>query len=160
MNAAPRRGVTRGYVGALVLACTVLAASLVVAVWGMIALFSGREPITSAGVPRWAAPAVLAVVLGALAWGLWSQALVLLRGRRAPSWTHTIVLAVGSYLLWCLGGIAAGASIEETWLSPFAASLAPICALASFACWAVLMRRVYTDRGVPRWPWEREGDEE
>lgn len=145
---------------ALVLACVVLAASLVVAAWGLIALGTGREPIASGGVPRWAAPGVLLVALVALGWGLWSQSLVLLRGRRAPSWTHAIVLAVGAYLLWCLGGIAAGASIDETWVSPFAGALVPIWALASFACWGVLMRRVFTDRDVPKWPWEREGDEE
>ncbi|WP_449277760.1 hypothetical protein [Leucobacter sp. GX24907] len=159
MSEPGRRGVTRGYVGALIAACTILAASLVVASWGMLSLLADSEPIETDGVPRWAAPLILAVALGALAWGLWAQSIVLLRGRRSPSWTHLLVLSVGSYLIWCVGGMAAGASVDETWLSPYAGLLVPIWAVSSLACWAVLLRRVYTDRGVPRWPWEREGDE-
>ncbi|WP_244301297.1 hypothetical protein [Leucobacter insecticola] len=50
--------------------------------------------------------------------------------------------------------------IDETWLSPFAAVLAPIWAVAALLFWAILARRVYTDRPTPKWPWERaEGDE-
>src|SRR5690606_33613901 len=67
------------------------------------------------------------------------------------------VIAVGAYLLWCLGGAIAGLRIEDTWLSPFALALAGCWALCSLAFWGVLARRVYTDRPVPRWPWERSG---
>lgn len=154
MTSGSRREVTRGYVGGLLLAAVIVAAALLVATWGLLALALQRDPISSAGVPRWIAPLLLLAVLAALGAVLWQQALVLLRGRRAPAWGLLIVIAGGSYLLWCLGGVLAGLSIDETWTSPFAAALAPICAVASLLFWAVLARRVYTDRPAPRWPWE------
>ncbi|WP_245907378.1 hypothetical protein [Leucobacter massiliensis] len=159
MTEGSRRGVTRGYVGGLVAAAVVVAIALVVAAWGLIALALLRDPVTSAGVPLWAAPVILLCILALLAWGLWRQAIVLLRGRRGPAWGIVTALAVGAYLLWCLGGVLARMSIGETWLSPFSAVLIPICALASLVFWAVLARRVYTDRPPPRWPWERDEGE-
>lgn len=155
MSSGPHRGVTRGYVGALIMAAVIVAVALLVAVWGGLALMLGQDPVTSLAVPRWAAPVILIVCLGILAWGLWVQALALLRGRRAPSWGHIITVAVGVYLLWCLAGILAGMNLSETWLSPFAGVLIPIWAIAALLFWAVLARRVYTDRPPPRWPWER-----
>ncbi|MCW2288616.1 hypothetical protein EDF60_0453 [Leucobacter luti] len=155
MSSGPRRGVTRGYVGALIMATVIVAVALLVAVWGGLALVLGQDPVTSPSVPRWAAPLVLLVCLGILAWTLWLQALVLLRGRRSPSWGRIVTVGVGVYLVWGLAGILAGMSIAETWLSPFAAALIPIWAVVALLFWAVLARRVYTDRPPPRWPWER-----
>lgn len=155
MTEGARRGVTRGYVGGLVVACAIVAAALLVAGWGGLGLALDREPVATDGVPRWAAPLILALALAMLAGSLWQQALVLLRGRRAPSWGAIIATAGGAYLMWCLGGILAGMSIEETWLSPFAALLAPIWGIAAVLFWAVLARRVYTNRPAPKWPWER-----
>ncbi|GAB2549385.1 hypothetical protein [Leucobacter ruminantium] len=159
MSEGVRRSVTRGYAGALTAAAVIVAVALVVAVWGLLSLALGRDPVSSDGVPVWAAPLILAVLLGVLAWGVWRQAIVLLRGRRAPAWGIVVSLAGGAYLLWCLGGVLAGLSVEETWTSPFAAVLAPIWALASLLFWAVLARRVYTDRPPPRWPWERDEED-
>ena len=153
-----RRGVTRGYVGGLIFAATIVAASLVVATWGLISLLSDRAPVSTENVARWVAPVAVFIALGLLAWGLWQQAILLLRGRRAPSWAHLIVLAGAAYLAWCLIGTLGGLSITETWLSPFAVVLAPIWAIASLIFWAVLARRIYTEREVPRWPWEREDE--
>ncbi|MBK0420657.1 hypothetical protein JD292_01000 [Leucobacter sp. CSA2] len=160
MTAEPRRGVTRGYVGGLLFAAVITAVALTVAGWGLLALFSDREPVSSPEVPMWAAPVVLFVALAMLAASLWQQALILLRGRRAPAWGAIIATAGGAYLLWCLGGILAGMSIEETWLSPFAMLLALAWGIASLLFWAVLARRVYTDRPAPKWPWEREDEDE
>ena len=160
MSEGPRRGVTRGYVGGLIFATVIVAVALVVAVWGGLTLVPGLEPVTTDGVPRWAAPVVLVLALVALAVSLWNQALTLLRGRRGPSWGAILATAVGAYLLWALGGILAGMSIGETWLSPFAAALIPIWAASCLLFWAVLARRVYTDRPPPQWPWERRGEGE
>lgn len=160
MTEGARRGVTRGYVGGLVAACAIVAAALVVAAWGILGFALDREPVASDGVPRWAAPLLLALALGMLAIALWQQALTLLRGRRAPSWGSIVTTAVLAYLLWCLGGVLAGMSIEETWLSPYAAVLVPIWAVAAILFWAVLARRVYTDRPAPKWPWERREEDE
>jgi hypothetical protein len=149
-----RRGVTRAYVGGLIAAVSVLAVALVIASWGGIGYFTGLEPVMTPGVWVLAAGGLIVLALALLVWGLWSQALALLRGRRTPPLAHTLVLGAGAYLLWCLGGMLAGLGIEETWLSPFALALALVWALCSLVFWAVLVRRVYTDRPVPRWPWE------
>lgn len=158
MSSGSRREVTRGYVGGLILAAVIVAAALLIATWGLLALALERDPVTSDGVPRWAAPLLLLIVLALLGCTMWQQALVLLRGRKAPAWGLVVAIAGGSYLVWCLGGLLAGLSIDETWVSPFAASLAPVCGVASLLFWAVLARRVYTDRPVPKWPWERRGE--
>ncbi|UOQ57943.1 hypothetical protein MUN78_03635 [Leucobacter allii] len=157
MTSGPRRGVTRGYVGGLIVAALIVAAALVVAVWGLLALGLAREPVASE-TPIWAAPLILALALGALAWALWRQAIALLRGRRAPAWGLVVAASLGAYAIWSLAGLGAGMRVEETWLSPFAAALVPIWAVAALLFWAVLGRRVYTDRPPPRWPWERDED--
>lgn len=160
MNSGPRRGVTRGYVGALILATVIAATALVVAGWGLMALLSGRDPVSTESVPRWVGPALVVVALAILAISLWVQALALLRGLRSPAWGRIFVAAMSAYLLWCALGVLAGMSIDETWVSPFAALLPAIWALSAIAFWALLARRVYTDRPPPRWPWERAEDTE
>lgn len=152
-----RRGVTRGYVVGLAAASVIAALALVVGSWGLIGLLTGREPVTTPGVAPITAEVILLLALLVLAIGLWRQAIVLLRGRRVPPWAHILVLAASAYFIWCLGGILAGMSIDETWVSPFALVLALVWALCSLLFWAVLARRVYTDRPPPRWPWERRG---
>ncbi len=159
MNSGSRRDVTRGYVGGLILAAVIVAAALLIATWGLLALTLQRDPVSSDGVPRWVAPILVLVVLALLGGAMWQQALVLLRGRKTPAWGLLVAIAGGAYLLWCLGGALAGLSLDETWVSPFAATLAPVCALAFLLFWAVLARRVYTDRPVPKWPWERRGED-
>ncbi|MHA3682668.1 hypothetical protein ACXR2W_00185 [Leucobacter sp. HY1908] len=150
-----RRGVTRGYVAALIVATGIVAVALVVAFWGVIALSTGTEPVMTEPVARWAAPVVIMFALALLAGSLWRQALTLLRGQRSPAWGQLVVTSGGTYLVWCLGGVLAGMSIDDTWMSPYAVALSVAWALANLAFWAVLARRVYTDRPPPRWPWER-----
>lgn len=159
MTDGPRRGVTRGYVGGLIVAAAIVATALTVASWGTIALASGRDPVSSEVSPA-LAPLLLVAALAMLCIGLWRQALALLRGRRAVSWGAVVSLAGGAYLVWCIGGALGGLSIDETWVSPFAAVLAPIWAASALLFWSVLARRVYTDRPAPRWPWEHDEDGE
>lgn len=158
MTEASRRGVTRGYVGGLIAAVAILGVALLIAVWGGIAYLTGTQPVATPGVWLMAAELIIAVTVGVLIWGLWAQAILLLRGRRTPPLGHTLVLAGGAYLIWCLGGMLFGLGVAETWLSPYAIALAAIWALCSLIFWAVLVRRVYTDRPVPQWPWERRGE--
>lgn len=160
MTEGPRRGVTRGYVGALILATLVFSAALVVATWGLLALGLNRDPVATPGVSKAAGPVLLTIALGALAWVLWKQAIELLRGQRRPSWTHIITGVGAVYLIWSLGGMLVGMSLEDTWLSPFSATAAAIWAVASLLFWAILTRRLYTDRPVPQWPWERKEEDE
>lgn len=155
------RGVTRGYVGGLIVASAIVATALVVVGWGLLSLVLSRPPVAHPDVPLWVAPLVVILALAALAWGLWRQALgLLLRGRRAPAWGIVVSLAGGAYLIWCLAGMLAGMGLSDTWTSPFAALLAAIWALVPLLFWGVLARRVYTDRPVPKWPWEREEEGE
>lgn len=156
MTHEPRRGVTRGYVAALIGAAVIVATALLVAVWGGLALMLDRDPVASPGVPSSIAPLMLVGGLALLAVGLWRHAITLLRGRREPAWSSIIAVAAGIYLWWGLLGMLAGMTVAETWLSPFAAALPVIWAAAALLFWAVLARRVYTDRPPPRWPWERD----
>lgn len=153
-----RRGVTRGYVWGLVFAVVLVAFSLLVASWSAMSLATGGGPISTPGMSLGVAALMILLCLVALAWGLWSQSIVLLRGRRSPSWPHVVVISVGGYLLWCLAGILAGLMMVDTWLSPYPVILGIIWGLASLLCWALLVRRVYTDRPTPMWPWERRGE--
>lgn len=160
MNEEARRGVTKGYVLGLLAATLVLAATVLFVAWGVIALLFDRKPVTTDGVPLWFAIAAIAIALALLAAILWRHAIALLQGRRVPDWGLVITAAGASYLVWCLCGILAGMSIDETWLSPFAALLAPVWGLAVLMFWAVLARRVYTNRPTPKWPWERAEEED
>lgn len=155
MAEARRRGVTRGYVAALIAAACIVAVALVVVSWGGITLGLGREPVMTDPVPRWAAPVIVVLALVLLVASLWRQALTLLRGQRGPAWGQIVVTAGGSYMVWCLGGVLAGMSITDTWLSPYALALSASWVLANLAFWGVLARRVYTDKPPPKWPWER-----
>lgn len=152
-----RRRVTRGYVFALIGAATLLAISLLVLAWGLLSLYTGRTPIETS-VPMPVGPILVSVAVAALMWGMWSQALALLRGRRSPHGGLIAAESFGGYLIWCLGGMLAGMTFGETWLSTYAWLIVPVFALSSLAFWGVLARRVYTDRPVPQWPWEKRGD--
>lgn len=155
MSEARRRGVTRGYVAALIAATCIVAVALVVATWGGISLGLGIEPVMTDPVPRAAAPIIIILALVVLAASLWRQALTLLGGQRGAAWGQIIITAGGSYLVWCLGGLLVGMSVPETWLSPYAFALSGSWVVASLCFWGVLARRVYTDKPPPRWPWER-----
>ena len=150
-----KRGVTRGYVLGLLGATLVTTAAIVVASWGLLGMALAREPIETDEVPLWFG--VLGIVLGLVLLGalLWRQALSLLRGRKSPVGGLIVVAAFGAYGVWCLWGLVAGLAMEDTWLSPFAFVLMPVWALAVVLFWAVLARRIYTDRPTPQWPWER-----
>ncbi|MEV8337109.1 hypothetical protein [Leucobacter sp. NPDC077196] len=156
MISEPRRGVTRGYVASLIGAAIITAVALLVAVWGGLALLLDRDPVATEGVASWIAPLVVFGGLALLAMMLWRQAITLLQGRREPAWSSLVAVAAGIYLWWGALGMLAGMPVEETWLSPFAAALSVIWVAAALVFWAVLARRVYTDRPTPRWPWERD----
>lgn len=149
-----RRGVTRGYVVGLVGAVTILSLALLVAAWGGISLATGVQPVRTGGVPFSVAPVIIVIAVLLLVLLLWSSAIALLRGQRSPPLVQVVIAGFGAYLVWCMGGLLMGMSVAETWLSPFPVVLAGIWGLAPLVLWAVLIRRVYTDRRPPRWPWE------
>lgn len=158
MTEGARRGITRGYAAMIVFGTVTVAASLTVAVWGLLALGLDTEPVSTSGRPRWVPPAAIALGLAILAGTQWRQTIALLRGRPRPAWPQMLAAAVGAYLVWCLVGLALGLGSSETWTSPFALTLVPIWLLSSLMHWALIVRRVYGDRDRPRWPWERDDD--
>lgn len=160
MTDGARRGVTRGYVHGLIAATLVVTSALVLASWGGIGLLVAHGPVTTDEVPLWFGVITIVFALALLAVVLWRHAITLLKGRKMPDWGAVVVAAGLAYLVWCLSGVIAGLSLDETWLSPFAAVLAPIWALGVLLFWAVLARRVYTDRPTPKWPWERSEEDE
>lgn len=158
MNTPRRRGVTRGYVAGLVGAAVIVGWALMLLAWSALTLFGDLEVVSTPDVNLAFSPLMVLFLLVILAWSLWSQGIVLLRGRQSPAWTHILLVSVGSYLLWCLLGVLVGMSIQDTWISPYAITLALAWALASIVFWALLARRVYTERPTPKWPWERKDD--
>ena len=158
MNAHHRRGVTRGYVAGLVFAVVIVALALMIVGWSAISLFAHREVVSTPGIAVATVPLTVLALLALLAISLWQQSVMLLRSKRGPAWAHIVLIATGSYLLWCVFGLFAGLSIEDTWISPYALVIALAWAAVSVLCWAVLARRVYTDRPTPQWPWERKGE--
>lgn len=158
MTEGSRRGVTRGYVWGLIFATVIVAVALVIATWGLLALATDSQPVTTPGISFVVVPLVVGAALALLVWGLWSQCLTLLRGLRTPPWAHTIGLAAAAFLVWSVGGTLAGLEVTDTWLSPYALGLGLIWGVVSLLCWAVLARRVYTDKPPPQWPWERRGE--
>lgn len=152
-----RRGVTRGYVAALIVAAVFVALSLLVACWGFLAYSSGGSTVSS-GRPVWLVPALVFVLLMLLAWSLWGQALTLLRGRVRPAYAQIVSVSLGSFIVFNVLGMLAGLTLSETWLSLYSACIVFSQAVSAFAFWGVLARRVYTLRPTPTWPWEkREG---
>lgn len=158
MSNGPQRGVTRSTVLTMIAGAVVLAASLVVGVWGPLSLALDRWPVESQ-VPRWLAPLIGLGLLAELAWSLWVSAIRLLRGAREPAWGLITTSAIGAFALWALLGTLGGMSVSDTWLSWFGAALIPIWFAVSLAFWWVLARARYTDRDRPAWPWEGTSNE-
>lgn len=158
MSATDHRGVTRGYLAGLIFAVVVSAFSLLLLCWALISLITGGVLISTPDVGIGGAAVMTLLCIGGLVWGLWSQSLVLLRGRRSLSLPHLLSTVFGCYLLWCVLGVALGLRIADTWLSPYALALACCWLLAGLLCWALLARRRFTELSTPQWPWERRGE--
>ena len=160
MTDSHRRGVTRGYVRGLISAVVIVAFSIMLAAWSFIALATDGGPVSTPGISYGATVLPVLSCLVLLTGVLWSQSILLLRGRRSLSLTHLLLASIGGYLIWCLLGMAVGLSLHDTWLSPYSLSLAIALALAVLIAWSLLLRRVYTDRPAPQWPWEKRGEQE
>lgn len=158
MSSGRRRSVTRGYVWGLIFAVAITAFALMLLIWSGISLATGRAPVETPGVSFGSAPLAILICFLPMIWALWTQSVMLLKGDRSLPWTQLLLASLGGYLIWCLTGMLTGLSAAETWTSPYALAIALAWAIASLLCWAVLTRRVYTEREVPRWPWEDRED--
>ncbi len=158
MTESRRRGVTRGYVWGLIFAVAIVGFAVMLAAWSAISLVTDSGPVSTPGIGYSVTAVTVMACLGLLVWQLWSQSVLLLRGRRELSWRHLLVVSFGGYLVWGIVGNLSGLSTTDSWLSLYALSLAASWAFALVLCWALLLRRVYTDRPAPRWPWEKRGE--
>lgn len=158
MTSTPPGKITRGYAFGLISAVCILVAALLIAGWGLLSLFSAGSPVVS-NIPTFVAPLLVMAALVLLVWVMWAQTIALLKGAR-PAWSLMIVVAGAAYLIWALGGTAAGMTVAETWLSPFAAMIFLIWPAGLFIFWSLLLRRLYSSKGPPKWPWEEREEEE
>lgn len=149
--------ITKAYARGLIAAIIIFVVSLQILFWGLISLFLDTSPVTT-DVSNFTAPALIIVLIAFLAWIMWLQTLQLLRGSK-PTWSYAIIVSGVAYLVWSGGGMLAGLSIEETWLSVYAFSLAVIWPIGLILFWLFLYRKLYSGKDVPQWPWEA-GDEE
>lgn len=153
MNQQPSGKITKGYAFGLISAVVIFVAALLIAGWGLLSLFTEQSPVDSS-VPTFLAPLLIFINLLILWWILWQQTLSLLRSNK-PAWSLLIVAPGVAYLVWSLGGSLAGMSIAETWLSVFAFSFLLIWPAGLLIFWALLLRRLYSSKEAPKWPWER-----
>ena len=153
MNERVPHRITRGYAFGLLAADAFFALSILVMGWGFLSLWIETSPITSA-VSNLTAPGLIFVCLAILIFMLWRELVSLLRGNR-PAWALAIVIPGIAYLVWSLLGMAATLTVSETWTSPFAFSLAGAWLIAVLLFWWVLLRKLYTEKGRPLWPWEK-----
>lgn len=150
-----RRGVTRGQTWVILAGVVVAAVATVITSWAFLSLFGDLSPVATAGIAPAIGPGIIVMCAGLLLWVLWGQTLVLLRGDSRVPWGSAVVSAGGSYLVWCMLGMAVGMSVSDTWLSPFAVVLACVWACAVLMGWAVMCSRISAAPGRLVWPWER-----
>lgn len=147
------RRVTRGYVYTLLLFTQALSVSLIIAVWGLGAFYL-QLPVVQHHAPVWIMPAAVLVHSLSAALFLWHSCLRILRG--TPR-VYALLVAVGCCTSLVLFGTAraltglplADAFNALTWGAVVAT------AVCSVAAQRVLIRRVYTVKQPPLWPWEK-----
>lgn len=142
--------------------------ALIVCAFGFIALLTDTEPIPDPAAGRFLGPAMVGgavlVVLSALA---------LRAPRIGRSSRHTgfaILVGVGAWAAFCLIGVTgylatAGGVVSALFFgatisySLYAIAIGVLAWLVAwFTTWLVVSRREERER--PRWPWERDDDEE
>lgn len=148
----PQR-ITRAYARGLVAAVAIFAVALLVFTWGLTALALQRDPVVTE-VPKFTAPAAVGVGLVILVWFLWRELISMIQGGR-PHWVLLIVVPGLTYILWSLVGTLAGLGLDETWVSPFSALLAVSWLISILIFWWILIRKLYSSKGRPQWPWEK-----
>lgn len=159
----------RRYSAAVAVFATVLDAALVIAVFGLISLYTDRDVISDASVgpvvgPVMAGSSVLLVLL----WFLWIALRVPEDEQRIALGT-ALLLGVVAYLVFCavggfLVGVASGDPIAFVGffslqlMSPFAIAVGIVAFVMAILFMLVLASRV-GNKGRPRWPWEKREDD-
>lgn len=145
--------ITKGYAVGLLAADAFFAVALLVLSWGLLSLWLAVSPVTSE-VSNLTAPGILIVCTAMLVFFLWRELISLLKGHR-PAWVLAIIIPGLAYLTWSLLGTLFSMNLSDTWLSPFALVLAVAWLIALLIFWAILLRKLYTGKDRPLWPWEK-----
>jgi hypothetical protein len=159
----------RRYSAAIAVFAAVLYAALVIAIFGLISLYTDRDVISDSSVGPVVGPVMTASsVLLMLFWMLRIALRVPETEQRiAPG--RALLLAVVCYLLFCavggfLVGLAAGDPIAfigffgRQLTSPFAIAVGILAFIVCILFMLVLASRV-GNKGRPRWPWENREDD-
>lgn len=158
----------RRYAATVAVFATILYGALLIAVFGVIALFANLEVIPSLFGP-------LAGPVAAGASVVFVLAMLLELGLRIPDRQQSVrvlralVIGFGAYVAYALvGGLASLIGSRDPILgllfaadavsSPFAIS-AGIIALVIALLYMLVLASHLRDRGRPRWPWEEDDDD-
>jgi hypothetical protein len=159
----------RRYSAAIAVFATVLYAALVIAIFGMISLYTDRDVISDSTVGPVVGPVMTASsVLLVLFWLLWIALRVPENEQRIALGT-ALLLGVVGYLLFCaVGGFFVGLASGDPiafigffglqLTSPFAISVGILAFIVCILFMLVLASRV-GNKGRPRWPWENRDDD-
>lgn len=150
--------ITKAYARGLIAFVCVFVVALLVASWGLLGLSISKMPVFSQ-VATFTAPLLVAVAVGILAWIMWAQTISILRGNK-PAWSLVIVASGSGYLVWCLGGVLANLTVEETWLSPFVLVIVLVWPIGLMLFWWLILRKLYSGRSTPKWPWEDKDEQD
>ena len=159
----------RRYSAAVAVFATVLYAALVIAVFGLISLYTDRDVITNGSVGPVVGPVMTGCsVLLVLACFLWIALRVPEDRQRIEPGT-ALLIGVVAYLAFCVvGGFLVGIASTDPFafigffgdqlISPFAISVGILAFIVAVLFMLVLASRV-GNKGRPRWPWEKRDDD-
>jgi len=153
----------RRYAATLAAFATVLYGALLIAALGVLSVLLERDVIDDPNAGILAGPIAVAVAVAVVFAGL------LVRALRVPPHRHDIAIGValllglGSYLGYAVGGgvvvgiadpYEVGPFVVQQLIGPFAAAAGILSLLVVLLDMIVLASRV-DQRGRPRWPWEK-----
>ncbi|WGD36763.1 hypothetical protein [Lysinibacter sp. HNR] len=158
MEPQPSRPNQSLYCTVAALMLTVLAGALTIATWGFIALFTASDPIETADISLVVGPLSIVLALVVMFLSMFRIGKSLQHGHSRLPWSLILLAGIGAYLVAAIVFFAVGLPPHESFYSAFLLALLPIGWLCALCYWAMVARRIYTDRGRPRWPWENPED--
>lgn len=153
----------RRYAATLAVFATVLYAAMLIAALGVLSVLLNRDVIDNADAGPFAGPFACAVAAAVVFTGLLVRALRLAAHRHDVAVGVALLLGVGSYLGYAVGGglVIAVADpyrflpfVLQQLIGPFAAA-AGILSLVVVVLDMVVLASRADQRGRPRWPWEK-----
>ncbi len=153
----------RRYAAALAAFAAVLYAALLIAALGVLSVVLGRDVIEDPAAGLFAGPTACAVACGVVFFGLLVRALRHRAPRRDIALGTAVLLAVGCYLGYGVGGGVVVGIVDPYRFLPFVVQqlIGPFAAAAGVLGLVVVLLDMIVvaaradERGRPRWPWEK-----